>query len=745
MLGNLKLETRNSELETRNSELGTRNSKRIVKQVLQNRKDGAPSVVDVPVPALQKGRVLVRTAASLISSGTERAAVELLGKGLVQEARDRPDLVRAVMDKARREGLLNTFSAVRDKLSAATALGYSAAGIVIGVGDDVTEFRIGDRVACAGAGFASHAEAISVPRNLCVQLPAGVSFEAGAFGTLGAIALQGVRLAEPTLGESVVVIGLGLVGQLTVQLLKANGCRVLGIDLDAERVRLAIQLGADAAYVSGDEVKRAVQEWTRGRGADAVLLTAATDSSKPLGLAGEISRSKGRVVIVGSTGMEVPRQPFYLRELSLKISMSYGPGRYDPEYEERGHDYPIGYVRWTEKRNIEAFLDLVAAQRIDIDALVTHRFPIDEAGRAYQLIAGESHEPYLGVLLNYDTERELERSIQLTERSAPEKQSVRIGLIGAGSYVSTMLLPHFKTQRADFRSLQTASGVSANNVGKKFGFARAVSTSAEVINDPDVNLVVIGTPHDLHAALTRQALAANRDVFVEKPLALNDDELEAVLAAAQNSSSRLMVGFNRRFSPLVRRATEIFAGRSSPLSILYRVNAGRIPREHWAQDPEQGGGRIIGEVCHFVDLLQYLIGAPPISAFAEAVSGNNPAVVNQDSVFITLRFADGSNGAIAYLAEGDAGLGKERVEIFGGQKTFVLDDYRRASLYHKGKEEQLTLRSQDKGQADEVKAVCAMVLEGQPSPIPLAELAATTRATFRIVDSLRSGERELIS
>jgi predicted dehydrogenase/threonine dehydrogenase-like Zn-dependent dehydrogenase len=715
-----------------------------VKQVLQNRKDGAPSVVNVPVPALQKGRLLVRTAASLISSGTERAAVEMLGKGLVQEARDRPDLVRAVMEKARKEGLLNTFSAVRDKLSAATALGYSAAGIVIGVGDDVTDFRIGDRVACAGVGFASHAEAISVPRNLCVPLPAGVSFEAGAFGTLGAIALQGVRLAEPTLGESVVVIGLGLVGQLTVQLLRANGCRVLGIDLDAERVKLAMQLGADAAYVSGDEVKRAVQDWTRGRGADAVLLTAATESSEPLRLAGEISRSKGRVVIVGSTGMEVPRQPFYLRELSLQISMSYGPGRYDPEYEERGHDYPLGYVRWTENRNIEAFLDLVTSQRVNVEALVTHRFSIDKATKAYQLIAGEIHEPHLGVVLSYDTEGELERTIQFSQRTAPAEKSVRVGLIGAGRYVTQMLLPHFKNQRADFRSIQTASGVSANNVGKKFGFARAVSTADEVINDPDVNLVVIGTQHDLHAALTRQALEANRDVFAEKPLALSDEDLEAVLAAAQDSRGRLMVGFNRRFSPLVQRAAEIFAERSAPLSLLYRVNAGRIPREHWAQDPEKGGGRIIGEVCHFVDLLQYLIGAPPISVFAEAVSGNN-AAVNHDSVFITLRFADGSNGAIAYLAEGDAALGKERVEIFGEQKTFVLDDYRRASLYHKGKEEQFTLRSQDKGQADEVKAVCAMVLEGGASPIPLEELAATSRATFRIVDSLRSGQREAVS
>jgi len=715
-----------------------------VKQVLQNRKDGTPSVVDVPLPALQKGRVLVRTAASLISSGTERAALEMLGKGLVQEARERPDLVRAVMDKARKEGLRNTFSAVRDKLSAATALGYSAAGIVIGLGEGVSDFRTGDRVACAGVGFASHAEAISVPRNLCVQLPAGVSFEAGAFGTLGAIALQGVRLAEPTLGESVVVVGLGLVGQLTVQLLKANGCRVLGIDLDQERVRLAMQLGADAAYISGDEVKRAVHDWTRGRGADAVLLTAATDSSEPLRLAGEISRSKGRVVIVGATGMEVPRQPFYMRELSLKVSMSYGPGRYDPEYEERGHDYPIGYVRWTENRNIEAFLDLVAAQRINIDPLVTHRFPIEEATQAYRLLGGELNEPYVGVLLTYDTERELESSVQLTEREAPRQNTVRVGLIGAGSYVTAMLLPHFKTNRTDFRSIHTASGVSANNVGKKFGFARAVSTADEVINDPDVNLVVIGTQHDLHATLARQALEAGRTVFVEKPLALNDEELETVLAAAQNSSGRLMVGFNRRFSPLTRRAREVFSGRTGPLSILYRVNAGRIPREHWTQDPEKGGGRIVGEVCHFVDLLQYLIGAPPVSLFAEAVSGNNAAAVNHDSVFITLRFADGSNGAIAYLAEGDAALGKERVEIFGEQKTFVLDDFRRASLYHKGKEEQFTLRSQDKGQADEVKAVCAMVLGGGESPISLEELAATTRATFRIADSLRSGERESV-
>ena len=697
------------------------------------------------MPALQRGRLLVRTAASLISSGTERMVVESGGKGLVQEARERPDLVRAVMEKARREGLLNTFSAVRDKLAASTALGYSASGIVIGVGEDVSDFRVGDRVACAGVGFASHAEAISVPKNLCVHLPAEVDFEAGAFGTLGAIALQGVRLAEPTLGESVVVIGLGLVGQLTVQLLKANGCRVFGIDLDPARVALALQLGADEAQVSGDDLKTAVMKWTRGRGADAVLITAATDSNQPVQLAGEVSRLKGRVVIVGMTGMEIPRQTFFSRELSLKISMSYGPGRYDPEYEERGHDYPFAYVRWTENRNIEAFLDLVAAKRINVGTLITHRFAIDEAASAYELIAGETQQPYLGVVLSYDTEQELARNVQLNERVAVKQDSVRVGLIGAGSYVTAMLLPQFKEQRADFRVVTTASGVSANNVGKKFGFARAGSTAEEVINDPEVNLVVIGTQHDLHAPLAQQALEANRDVFVEKPLALDDDQLNAVLRAAQNSSGRLMVGFNRRFSPLASKAKEFFAGRSEPLSILYRVNAGRIPRDHWVHDPEKGGGRIVGEVCHFVDLMQFLIGAAPVSVFAEAVSGNNAAAVNEDSVFVTLRFADGSNGSIAYLAEGDTSLGKERVEIFGEGKTFVLDDFRRASLFKKGKEEQVTLRSQDKGQSDEVKAVCAMVLKGGASPITLDELVATTRATFRIRDSLRSGQRELIS
>ena len=539
-----------------------------MKQVLQSRKTGKAAVMDVPVPALQRGRILVRSVASLISAGTERVAVETVSKGLMQEARDRPDLVRAVIDKARNQGLRQTFNSVREKLAASQALGYSAAGIVVEVGAEVSGFSVGDRVACAGLGYASHAEVLSVPQNLCVRLPEKVDFEAGAFGTLGAIALQGVRLAEPTLGESVVVIGLGLVGQLTVQLLKANGCRVFGIDLDQSRVELARGLGAEAGGKPDTEIKDAILDWTRGRGADAVVITTATESNQPVELAGEISRLKGRVIVVGAAGLEIPRQSYYARELSLKLSMSYGPGRYDPDYEERGHDYPFGYVRWTENRNIEAFLDLVAEQRVNIEPLISHRFKIDDAEQAYQLIAGDAREPHLGVLLSYDIDRPLERNVEISSMRGPGKQSAsaNVGVIGAGAYVRAMLLPHFKSEGANLISIATASGVTAVDAAKQFGFSRAVSGANEIIDDPAINLVVIGTHNNLHAGLTARALASGKHVFVEKPLALNEEELNEVMRVAAVSDGRLMVGFNRRFSPLALKVKEVFSQRRAPLS-----------------------------------------------------------------------------------------------------------------------------------------------------------------------------------
>ncbi|MDQ1559800.1 MAG: hypothetical protein QOD32_2860 [Pyrinomonadaceae bacterium] len=733
-----------------------------MKQILQNYKTGEVSVADVPPPIAQRGRVLVRTAASLISAGTERMAVELGRKSLIGKARERPDLVKQVIQKAQREGLMNTFTAVQSKLNAQNALGYSAAGFVVGAGDDVSGFSAGDRVACAGAGFASHAELLSVPQNLCVRLPDAVDFEAASFGTLGAIALQGVRLAEPTLGEAVVVIGLGLLGQLTVQLLKANGCRVFGVDLDASKVELARTLGADDGCVSGGDTLQSVMEWSRGRGADAVLITAATSSDQPIELAGEMSRLKGRVVAVGLVGMNVPRKIYYERELTLKVSMSYGPGRYDPEYEERGHDYPFAYVRWTEGRNIEAFLDLVAAGAVRIAPLITHRFSIEDGERAYNLIAGETKEPYLGVVLGYDTERELVRSIERRPtrdaRSGRDASSqpgettatsasattaaVRVGMIGAGSYAQKFLLPNFKANGAAFHAIATASGISARGIGEKYDFARVVASADDVIADASVNLVVIATRHDSHASLARRALEAGRHAFVEKPLALSDEELDGVLEAARVAGGRLMVGYNRRFSPHARACAEAFAARREPLSILYRVNAGRIPRTHWIQDAREGGGRIVGEVCHFIDLMHFLTGATTTRVYAEPVAGRNAETPDEDSVFITLRFSDGSNGQIAYLAEGDRALPKERVEVFGGGKTFVIEDFSSATLYEGGRERRrMKLRAQDKGQAAEMRALCAMVGANEDAaPIALHDLAATTRATFRIRDSLRTGQ-----
>lgn len=714
-----------------------------MKQLLQNLRTGEATVAEVPVPVVQPGRVLVRTAASLISAGTERALAELGQKGLLGKARERPELVGKVWQKVKTDGLARALEEVRDKLDQSHAVGYSAAGIVIETGKDVPDFRAGDRVACAGTDYASHAEVISVPRNLCVPLPEQLSFEEGAFGTVGAIALQGVRLAEPTLGEAVVVIGLGLVGQLTVQLLKANGCGVFGIDIDESRIQLARDSGADGGCAP-DEAAEKVLAWSRGRGADACVIAAATASDQPVELAGEISRLKGRVVAVGMVGMNVPRNIYYQRELTLKVSLSYGPGRHDPDYEEYGHDYPIAYVRWTEGRNIEAFLDLLAAGRVDVKPLITHRFPIENAARAYQLISGGSDEQYLAVVLNYDTQREISRRVENTSsvrKTAVKAGRVGIGLIGAGGYAQRVLLPNFKAAGAEFCSIVSASGVSARDVGTKFGFARFLSDAQSVIDDDEANLIVIATRHGSHAELARSALERGKHVFVEKPLALNDAELDSVLDAAARSEGQLLVGFNRRFSPLAAKAKEIFRNRQSPLSIVYRVNAGRIPREHWTQDPAEGGGRIIGEVCHFIDLMQFLTGAAPRSVYAEAVAPEKGNAIREDSVMITLQFDDGSNGVVAYLAEGDSSLPKEHIEIFGEGKTFVIEDFRSAKTYAGGREKKETLRQQDKGQAEETRMACAVVAEGKAAPITLQELEATTRATFRILDSLRTGQR----
>ncbi len=708
-----------------------------MKQVLQNLKTGAVTVTDVPVPVARPGFVLVRTAASLISAGTERTAVEAGQKSLIGRALEQPALVKRVIERAQHEGIASTVGAVRAKLASNVALGYSASGTVTGIGEGVTNFREGDRVACAGLGYASHAEVLAVPKNLCVRVPDAVSFEAAAFGTVGAIALQGVRLVEPTLGEAVAVIGLGLVGQLTVRLLKANGCRAFGVDLDQSKIDLAKQNGCDDGCAPDEAAKQRLLDWTRERGADGVIITAATNSNEPIELAADVARAKGRVVAVGSVGLNIPRQLFYDRELTFRVSKSYGPGRYDPEYEERGHDYPFAYVRWTEGRNLEAFLDLVADGRVKVDSLITHRFNLDHAEQAYNLITGETAEPHIGVLLTYDTNRQIESRIALA--STPSADAVRVGMIGAGGYAKGVLLPQFKSAGADFQSIATASGVTAREVGMQYGFRAAVSSADEVIDDPQTNLIVIATRHRTHAELAQRALTAGKHVFVEKPLALDDDELDQVLAAAASSTGRLNVGFNRRFSPLAIAAKEFFASRTTPLTISYRINAPRAPHGHWTNDPVEGGGAIRGEVCHFIDFLHYLTGSLSERVFAESLSRADPDFRNEDSVVIAVRMADGSNASIVYSKGGDRALPKERVEIMGGGKAFVIDDFRSATSYEGGTEKTTKLRKQDKGQADQVRAVCAVVREGKAAPISLEDLATTTRATFRIRESLRTG------
>jgi predicted dehydrogenase/threonine dehydrogenase-like Zn-dependent dehydrogenase len=707
-----------------------------MKQVIQDLKTGRVSVCEIPAPVPQEGRVLVRTAASLISAGTERMTVDLGKKSLLGKARERPDLVKQVIQKAKNEGLVNTLNTVRSKLESFTALGYSAAGAVIDTGAS-NQLRVGDRVSCAGAGYASHAEILSVPVNLCIPVPENVQFEDAAFGTLGAIALQGVRLAELQLGENVVVIGLGLLGQLTVQILKAAGCRVLGLDLDRAKADLALELGADVAAVSSGNNRERVLSWTRGRGADAVLITAATSSNQPVELAGEISRVKGRVVAVGLVGMDIPRKSYYERELTLKISMSYGPGRYDPEYEERGHDYPYAYVRWTEARNIEAFLDLIDQRRVNVQRLISHRFDLSHAEDAYKLITQKGDQSYLGVVLSYPEGFEEKRIKNSAVQNKKAQSTVQVGLIGAGNYAKSMLLPHLKRLGVQFRSVTSASGVTARNVSEKYGFEYMVSGASNVIDDQDVNLVVVATRHNLHAALAIEALAKAKHVFVEKPLALNEEELDEVIEKALVSDAALMVGYNRRFSPLARRAKEFFDNRESPLSILYRVNAGRIPKEHWIQDKREGGGRIIGEVCHFVDLMQYLTNSLPLRVYAESIRARSHQTIDEDSVFITISFEDGSAGTICYLSEGDRSLPKERIEIYAESKSFIIDDFRSATLYQNGKEQKIKLANQDKGQADELRSLCNVVLGKEKAPITLESLKATSLVTFRVIESLK--------
>jgi predicted dehydrogenase/threonine dehydrogenase-like Zn-dependent dehydrogenase len=715
-----------------------------MKQVFQDARSAAITVEEVPAPKLLAGCVLVRTAASLVSAGTERASSEFASKNLLQKARLRPDLVREVLSKVSRDGLSATVSAVRSRLDQPSALGYSSAGTVVAVGEGVTDINPGDRVACAGAGHAVHAEFACIPRLLAAKIPSPeVKFEDAAFTTLGAVALHGVRNAEAKLGDIVAVIGLGLLGQLTVQILKAAGCCVLGMDISSERVDLALRSGADAVSTSPSSFHDLCLQRSSGHGADSVLITAQTASNDPINLTGIVARSRAVVVAVGTVAMDIPRRSFYDKELDFRVSRSYGPGRYDSAYEQKGIDYPIGYVRWTETRNMVAFLQLLADRKLDLQPLITHRYSIARAHSAYDLITGKTQEPFLGVLIQYPDDANQTQRIDLTNadaiprnRRAPGIASVRIGLLGAGSFPLSTLLPAIRGVRGvEFSIVGAANGSHARHAAAKFGFRSCTTDEREIIHHPDANTVVIATRNHLHAPQVIAALNAGKHVFCEKPLCLSEAELAEIAAAyAAHRSSLLMVGFNRRFAPLAIRMKTFLREAREPLALHYRVNAGFLPADHWLNDPQQGGGRIVGEVCHFVDFLSFLVGAPPVEVETRALT--NSGRYSNDNVVCSLRFADGSHGSVHYLANGDKSYSKERVEVFGGGNVAVLEDFRKLELVRGGKKKVIrSLLRLDKGHRGEWDSFVTAIRTGAESPIPFSEMVSTMMATFALEES----------
>ncbi len=718
-----------------------------MRQILQSLANGQTELVDVPCPAVGPGQILIQTRVSLVSAGTERMLVEFGKASLLEKARQQPDKVWQVLDKVKTDGLVPTLMAVRSKLDQPIPLGYCNVGTVLEVGAGVGGFEPGDRVASNGP----HAEIVCVPKNLCAKIPDRVSDEAAAFTVLGSIGLQGVRLAQPTLGEAFVVSGLGLIGLVTVQLLKAHGCRVLGLDFSPSRLKLAESLGAETFNLgSGDPVAAATQ-FSRGRGVDGVIITAATDSDEPMHQAAQMCRRRGRIVLVGVVGLKLARADFYEKELSFQVSCSYGPGRYDSDYEQRGNDYPVGFVRWTEQRNFEAMLDMMADGRVNPDSLITHRFSIDGAVAAYDLIS--SKQPSLGVLLEFPQSEPVAASSlrQQTVRLqvAPDTQAAtdaRVAIIGAGNYASQVLIPAFRKNGAKLACVASRNGLTAAYAARKFGFEEATSDLNAVMADETINTIVIATRHDSHASLTCQALEAGKHVFVEKPLALNAADLARVVATYERVSKDrngqapiFTVGFNRRFAPQIQRMKSLLNEVQEPKSFIMTVNAGSIPRNHWVHDPVAGGGRVIGEGCHFIDLLRFLCGSPVVAVQATMFGRDSAVEIRDDKMSMTLSFADGSFGTIHYLANGHRSISKERLEVFCAGRVIQLDNFRRMTAVGWKNFRRMNLWQQDKGHVGEVKAFLDAIETGKTSPISFEELAEVTQVSF---DVMRAAETQ---
>ena len=714
-----------------------------MRQVTNNYWNGELALDEVPGPALQQGGVLIRTAYSLISAGTERMKLEQAQMSLVGMARSRPDQVRQVLQTIGREGIGPTYQKVMNRLKTPTPLGYSLAGTVLAVADDVTEFRIGDRVACGGS-TASHAEFNFVPKNLCVPVPKEVSLDLAACVSIGSIAMHAVRQADAHLGEVVVVVGLGLVGQFCVQLLVAAGCKVVGLDLEAMRQQCARAGGAEWAGSSDRGTARMqVQQLNCGLGADAVIVAASGSDPGPVELAGELARDRARIVDVGKTALHLPWELFYEKELELKMSRSYGPGRYDRVYEEKGIDYPAGYVRWTERRNMALFLGLIGSGAVRPQLMISHRFQFKDAARAYQTLLEDRSA--MGIILEYESDSltQPEQLLPVAHRTPREHDKVKLGVIGAGNFCKSMLLPILRRCDASLVGVCTATGLSASDTARRFGFRYAATDCQKILTDSDINAVIVATHHGLHAQMTVSALRAGKSVFTEKPLALSEQELRQVEQAVAETDALLMVGFNRRFAPLAQRLAAWMHPQSGAWCATYRVNAGKLSAEHWYYDPERGGGRLLGEVCHFVDLLTFLFSSEPVMVQAWS-AGNLENNHPEDHALFLIRFASGSIGQIVYSSEGDPAASKEKIEIIGNAGLALLENFKRLEITQYGRTKVFRTLMPDKGHAGELKAFLRAVSEGGAEPIPYKELFTTTRACFHLQESLRSGNQSYL-
>ncbi len=707
-----------------------------MQQILQDLGNGETRLVEAPAPQVRAGHLLIDTAQTLISTGTERMLVDFGKAGMIAKARAQPDKVVQVLGKVRTDGLLTTIDAVRSKLGQPIPLGYSNVGTVRAVGTGVTGYQVGDRVMSNGP----HADVVCVPQNLCARIPDGVSDEAASFTVVASIGLQGIRLVQPTLGEAVVVTGAGLIGLLTVQLLRAHGCRVLAIDFDADKLAIARSFGAETCNpAAGEDPVAAGMAFSRGVGVDAVIITASTKSSDPVTEAAKMSRKRGRIVLVGVTGLELNRADFYEKELSFQVSCSYGPGRYDADYEDRGQDYPLAFVRWTEQRNFVAVLDMLASGQLLTAPLVSHRFAFADAVAAYGMLSSDKRA--LGIVLDYahDIATRHAATVALPDaaRAAPPAQKPVVGFIGAGNYGSRILIPAFKAGGADLHSIASAGGTSGVVHGARSGFRQATADADALIADPAMNTVAIVTRHNSHARFTAAALRAGKHVFVEKPLALTRDELADVRAAHAGSDALLMVGFNRRFAPLVERMKALLASVVEPKAFVMVMNAGAIPADHWTQDADIGGGRIIGEACHHIDLMRFLAGSP-ITSIAARRMGDNPAqTLTEDKAVITLGFADGSFGTVHYLANGGNAFPKERIEVFAAGRTLQLDNFIKLTGYNWPGFRKASLWRQDKGQTACAAAFLNAIEQGAPAPISADDLFEVATATIEAAELLR--------